>query len=193
MACEQGVQIEMIVDTLDSLSVKHRCAKGSAWHNYMVEYERHLGHFRDMPILFLEIGVWHGESIRMWKEYFPNAVIVGIDCIEDCKQYEDERVKIFIGRQEDTKFLADVIREIGMPQVIIDDGGHLLVEQHATMYFLMPQMTSKSWYFIEDVPEIGMAPLRSIYEDIAKRFGGFELVNVYEGAKHESLFAIRRS
>ena len=40
------------------------------WHHYFDIYERHFGRYRDRPIRMLEIGVFRGGSLRMWKEYF---------------------------------------------------------------------------------------------------------------------------
>ena len=37
------------------------------WHHYFDIYERHFGRYRDRPIKMLEIGVFRGGSLRMWK------------------------------------------------------------------------------------------------------------------------------
>ena len=50
------------------------------WHHYFEIYERHFSRFRDRPIRMLEIGVFRGGSLRMWKQFFhPDSIIVGID------------------------------------------------------------------------------------------------------------------
>ena len=40
------------------------------WHHYFDVYARHFGPYRDKPIRMLEIGVFRGGSLRMWKDYF---------------------------------------------------------------------------------------------------------------------------
>ena len=49
----------------------------------------------------MEIGVYHGNSLKVWKDYFPNAEIYGIDIDPSCKKFEDERTKIIICDQND--------------------------------------------------------------------------------------------
>jgi hypothetical protein len=48
----------------------------------------------------LEIGIYSGGSLLMWKEYFgENAKIYGVDIHESGRGFEDERTKVFIGDQ----------------------------------------------------------------------------------------------
>ena len=42
-------------------------------------YEKYFLPFRESKINILEIGVDNGDSLRIWREYFPNANICGID------------------------------------------------------------------------------------------------------------------
>ena len=61
------------------------------WMHYFEIYERHFTQFRNREIKFLEIGVFHGGSLQMWKNYFgPKAQIVGVDINPFCKSYEEE-------------------------------------------------------------------------------------------------------
>ncbi len=41
------------------------------WHHYFDIYTKHFDAYRNRPIRMLEIGVFRGGSLRMWKEYFP--------------------------------------------------------------------------------------------------------------------------
>jgi len=53
------------------------------WHHYFDIYSRYFERYRDRPITMLEIGVFRGGSLRMWKKYFhPDSTIVGIDVDE---------------------------------------------------------------------------------------------------------------
>ena len=50
------------------------------WHHYFDIYHNHFCRFRDLPITILEIGVYKGGSLQMWKNYFgPKAKIYGVD------------------------------------------------------------------------------------------------------------------
>ena len=57
------------------------------WAHYFDIYERHLSRLRNQKPVILEIGVFGGGSLKMWKEYFGcDAQIVGLDIEESCKQ-----------------------------------------------------------------------------------------------------------
>lgn len=71
--------------TLDELSVKYGTDKGSLKHNYMPFYEKHLP---KNPKKILEIGVLKGASLAMWSEYFPEAIIHGLDLFSDHSEAE---------------------------------------------------------------------------------------------------------
>src|SRR3954454_3938579 len=90
---------------------------GSHW--YARHYERHFAPLRARKLRLLEIGVGGyedpvkgGESLRMWKAYFPNASIFGIDVVDKSAQ-DDDRIRTFIGSQDDEAFLLRVSGEVG--------------------------------------------------------------------------------
>ena len=97
------------------------------WHHYFDIYERHFSRYRDRPIRMLEIGVFRGGSLRMWKQFFhPDSTIVGIDIDKSCAAHEiaDQNVYVRIGSQADPNFLAEVNGEFGPFDIILDDGSH---------------------------------------------------------------------
>jgi len=97
------------------------------WYHYFDIYTRHLSQYRDRPIRMLEIGVFRGGSLKMWKQYFhPESTIVGIDIDESCQAHElaDQNIFVRIGSQADPNFLAQVNREFGPFDIILDDGSH---------------------------------------------------------------------
>ena len=121
------------------------------WIHYFDIYEDNLKQFKNTENIFLEIGIFKGGSLKMWKEYFgPNTKIYGIDIDPECKKFEDEQIKIFIGDQTDTKFLSDVIEKIGEPNIILDDGGHTSNQQITSFNYLFEKLDSKGIYIVED-------------------------------------------
>ena len=73
----------------------------------------------------------------MWQNYFSaDSLIVGIDIISKCKKYEKDNIKIYIGDQTDVSFLGSVIKDIGKPDIIIDDGGHTSNQQIVSFDYL---------------------------------------------------------
>ena len=122
------------------------------WVHYFPIYERHFQVWRGRSVVFWEIGVSKGGSLQMFQRYFgPMAKIVGIDIDPIAKHHEEPGIFVRIGDQSDTRFLDSVIQEFGLPDVILDDGSHVMKDLWATFSHLYPQMTKNSVYFVEDL------------------------------------------
>ena len=117
-------------------------------------YERHFSRYRDRPIRMLEIGVFRGGSLRMWKQYFhPDSTIVGIDIDESCAAHEiaDQDVYVRIGSQADPNFLAAVNGEFGPFDIILDDGSHKTHHQIVSFGALFKEaLKDGGCYMVED-------------------------------------------
>ena len=125
-------------------------------HHYTTHYERHLGHLRDQRFVLLEIGVGGyarsgegGGSLRMWKRYFRQAQIVGLD-IEDKSFLDRPRMTTVQGDQTDAAVLDSVIERFGVPLVVIDDGSHRPADIIETFRILFPLLPDGAVYAIED-------------------------------------------
>ena len=111
-------------------------------HNYLQHYWAHLRDVCNDIRRVCEIGVQTPNSVRMWEEFFPNAVIHGVDIDQKCQQIEGGRVRIHIGSQNDMVFLNEVVASAGGPfDIVIDDGSHLIDHQINTFNFLFPRMS----------------------------------------------------
>ena len=103
------------------------------WTHYFEIYDRHFRKFKDKEINILEIGVSHGGSLQMWRDYFGGKTnIYGIDVNPKCKKLEDKDTKIFIGSQSDRNFLREIKEKIPKIDILIDDGGHTMTQQIVT-------------------------------------------------------------
>lgn len=125
------------------------------WHHYFDIYTRYFERYRDRPITMLEIGVFRGGSLRMWKKYFhPDSTIVGIDIDKSCLAHEiaDQNVFVRIGSQADPAFLAEVNGEFGPFDIILDDGSHKTHHQIISFGALFrPALRDGGCYMVEDV------------------------------------------
>lgn len=120
-------------------------------HEYEHFYDKTFSHLRDKKDLkILEIGIWRGKSLKMWKEYFPHAQVYGID-INNCKKYEEDRIKTFVCDQNSREELGKVMKEIGQVDIIIDDGSHKMEHMQTSLGFLFPYVKNNGYYAIEDV------------------------------------------
>lgn len=117
-----------------------------AW-DYADAYEDCFKDIRQDVKLVFEIGVYQGASIRGFSEYFPNALIVGIDINPD-SYFEGERISIEIGDAANREFLESLVKKYGNPDIVIDDGSHFSSHIRAAYHSLFPY--TKICYVIED-------------------------------------------
>jgi hypothetical protein len=129
-----------------------------ATHRYMQYYSRHIGHLRFRPNIVLEIGVGGvdfeqpapGGSLRIWRDYLVRSDIIGID-IHQKDVDMGRRVHFHQADQSSPEDLQKVISNLGVPNLVIDDGSHLGEDQIAAFRFLFPLMAHNSIYVIEDL------------------------------------------
>jgi len=143
-------------NNLSQLAILFRTDKHSR-HYYTQHYQHHFRTLRRENLNILEIGIGGyenpkagGASLRMWKEYFPRAHIFGID-IYDKTYHDKKRIKTFRGSQTDEAFLKRVVEEIGIVDIIIDDGSHYNDHVITTFKILFPLLSPKGIYVVEDV------------------------------------------
>jgi predicted O-methyltransferase YrrM len=101
----------------------------------------------------LEIGVLRGASLKMWRIYFPNATIVGLDCNTeqaDKDIFTEGRIHLVKGEQGDRDFLLKIFKGQQF-DFIIDDGSHRMTDQLMSFETLFPCVKPGGIYFIEDI------------------------------------------
>ena len=141
------------------------------WLHYFDIYEENFSKFKKKKITILEIGIAKGGSLRMWKNYFSSdSTIVGIDINPDCKKFEKDNIKTYIGNQTDVNFLSSVIKDIDKPDIIIDDGGHTSNQQIISFNYLFGHLNDKGIYLVEDTHA-------SYHSDFQDRQDGFTFMD----------------
>ena len=146
---------------LDDLAIQHRADKSSWVHNFAEKYDRLLAGRSEQITSVLEIGVGHGQSMKMWADYFPNATIHGADIasaaehgvdinasIKMCAAYSS-RIQIHLTDQRDRAQLKN-LEQFGPYDLIIDDGNHFWAEQILTFETLFDYVKPGGLYVIED-------------------------------------------
>jgi hypothetical protein len=140
----------MAIPTLDQLGLLHQTDKASGRHNYLRDYDVILTPKRSQARTVLEIGVKTGASLRMWRDYFSSADIIGIDVNPTCKEHEDGRIIVEIGKQTDAEFLDRVVAGRSL-DVVVDDGSHRWAHQIGTFLHLWPKLEAAGIYIVEDL------------------------------------------
>jgi cephalosporin hydroxylase len=134
-------------------------------HNYTPVYHHLFAEDRNEVRNVLEIGVHQGSSVRMWKEYFPRAQIVGIDTNSECLRHAEDRIVVITADQNNPEQLRQAVYGHGPKfDLIVDDGSHERQHQIVSMQTLLPYLEDWGYYVIEDIgvmpefpPELAVA------------------------------------
>lgn len=122
------------------------------WEHYFEIYERHFARYRNQELVLLEIGVYHGGSLDMWREYFgAKCKIIGVDVNPSCQTLATDHIDIIIGDQADKAFLSELTQQIPPVDILIDDGGHTMAQQINTFEVLFPHVKADGIYLCEDL------------------------------------------
>lgn len=122
------------------------------WTHYFDIYHRYFDRFRGKPVNVVEVGIFSGGSLGMWRHYFgPLCHVYGVDIEPACKAYEGEGVSVFIGDQGDRDFWRRFRKEVPNVDIVIDDASHVAEHQCITMEELLPHLKPGGVYFCEDV------------------------------------------
>lgn len=138
---------------LDEIATKYGTDKRAAEHNYTRIYEQ-LFADRESVQKLVEIGVHEGKSLRMWAEWFPNALVFGVDNFSEqtFAPPDDSRMRVLAKDQSRIDDLIDVARTVGRDvDAVIDDGSHLSRDQLLTFQVLWPCVRPGGVYVIEDL------------------------------------------
>tara|TARA_R110000737_G_scaffold227005_1_gene241428 strand:+ start:3670 stop:4368 length:699 start_codon:yes stop_codon:yes gene_type:complete len=136
----------------------HKSDKGDdpslGGNHYASWYEKFLYSRRDDIKNICEIGINNGASLKALYDYFPNALILGLD-IKTKKEYENKRISTQIldqsQRPELDNFVKSCIQSNLTFDLIIDDGSHDVSHQQSTFGKMFKLLNPHGIYIIEDM------------------------------------------
>ncbi len=137
--------------SLDEIGLKYRTDKASSGHDYLCVYETFVGHLREQEISILEIGVLYGASLKVWKDYFPKAKIVGADINPVVKRFAQDRITIEMLDQSNVEELTQLCIKHGPFDLVIEDGSHLWEHQITSLKTIFPFVKDGGIYIAEDL------------------------------------------
>ena len=157
----------------------------------IAEYARLFADHRERPIALLELGVYAGQSLLIWREYFPLATIVGIDTNAAPYRIAMENVQFLRGSQDDPSILDRAGRISGEGfDIIIDDASHVGKLTRRSIDYLFPKWLKPGGiYVIEDLRA-------SFYPDLVPDGARFEEAEsdgpVFPSHQHGMLGALKQ-
>jgi len=99
----------------------------------------------------LEIGIYGGDSLRMWRDFFPNAKVYGWDIVPDYI-FQETRIETQIMDHDDKAKVLAALEAIGHDiDIIIDDGSHQVDAQQRLLAWCLPYVANGGLYVTEDL------------------------------------------
>jgi len=175
--------------------------------SYFHVYDKLFKKYKNKNITFVEVGILGGGSLFMWRNFFgPKARIIGIDLNEEAKKWCEHGFEIFIGSQSDESFWERIRHEIGLVDILLDDGGHTYDQQIITFESMINNINDGGLLVIEDTHTSYMSGFgpkkftftnfcKEMMDNINQRFGGFngkyEEKRVWSMEVFESIIAFK--
>jgi glycosyltransferase involved in cell wall biosynthesis len=154
---EKNIKVDNSIHGLGMLQFQNIGDKATDkyWvHTYTRLYDEHIGYLRPTAKNILELGVFRGASLLLWKEAFPKAHIYGVDnktrtdILFDPK---DSRLTFLHGDQQDRSFLKKKVIPCGKFDIIIDDASHRGEKMIESFNLLWESLNPGGWYVLEDL------------------------------------------
>lgn len=133
-----------------------------------------------------------GASLRVWREFFPNAEIFGADIARDIL-FDDERIKTFYVDQTNPTSIAEMWQAVDARDLdlIIDDGLHTFDAGVCFYESSINRLSSTGLYVIEDVKSADIEKFRSYFAGTGKHVSVVNLIRPNRKLGSNSLIVIR--
>jgi|LakMenEpi03Aug12_release.lakeMendotaPanAssembly.Ray.scaffolds.fasta_scaffold196063_3 hypothetical protein len=102
-------------------------------------------------IKILEIGIFAGDSLKLWEDFFPNAEIYGLDIVDYSKYIHSDRVKKYMMNAYDESALSFFKNKGIKFDIIIDDGPHSLETQDYACKNYKQFLNDGGIFVVEDI------------------------------------------
>jgi len=127
-------------------------------HSYLEVYELFLQRIKDSATNVMEIGIWAGGGLLMFRDYFPNATVYGLDIITSEQVEPDlknaERIKLLLSIDAYTPELINLFKTSGKKfDMIVDDGPHTLESMLFFIKLYSTLLTDDGILVVEDIPD----------------------------------------
>lgn len=174
-------------------------------HNYSQVYHQIFGARRPAVTNVLECGIGsknqnvrgnmgplaeEGASLRVWREYFPNAEIVGLDIDFECL-FSEDRISTFQCDQTNSQQVSDLLGGLNKRfDLIVDDGLHLFEAGRAFFLAAREFLSPGGYFFVEDVHAKDMLKWREFASGLSQLETSFVLLSKPGGARADNRMVI---
>lgn len=148
------------MSTLSEIAKKYPTDKDFTHNYYTAVYEQYLSPIKDEVKLVCEIGIggfWEaagwlpGNSLKVWRDYFPNAEILGLDIVRHDNINDLDRITIDWLDQSKRDLVIEYSSKLNNYDFIIDDGSHNVYDQQITFAHFFKSLKPGGIYVLEDL------------------------------------------
>ena len=141
---------------------------------YTAVYEMFMNTYRTKPINFCELGVYTGDSIRMFQDYFKDVEYYALDFnpdyIQHCKDQNLPRTHYSLVNVKNMEQLQETFKKIDTQfDIILDDSSHEIPDQYNIIQAATPYLKPGGLLIIEDLernwPENIYQPIQGFIDE----------------------------
>jgi cephalosporin hydroxylase len=123
----------------------------------------------------LEIGVWQGGSILLWRDFFIDAHVYGVD-IQSCEALDgQDRIVQHVADAYSTNYVDQYKKESF--DIIIDDGPHTFESMVFFIQYYLPLVRSGGVLVLEDIINPKWTPMLINMIDPSFKVSVFDMRN----------------
>ncbi len=148
----------MKITELQKSNTAKYCTDKFSDHSYGEFYDKLFAGKEDAMISIMEVGIYEGGSVKLWRDYLKSTYIAGVDIVDRINIFPPNIPAWFYNM--DLWFIdaysseCDIVaKKRGKFDIIIDDGSHLLADQIYAIKNFPSYLKSGGVLVIEDVPE----------------------------------------
>ena len=126
-------------------------------HSYLPLYEKLLTSKKETAKCVLEVGIYNGGSIKLWKDFFTNAVVHGVDIIDintvwsEIKNNRDIVLHTSTNAYDSDFVTTNFLNQNIQFDFLLDDGPHTLESMKQFIRLYSQVMADDGILIIEDV------------------------------------------
>jgi SAM-dependent methyltransferase len=139
-----------LTDISQRIGAPHESTKSASLYEL---YDRYFAELEERSITLLELGVYTGESIKVFASYFKNGKIIGVDLEDRGADFSGYRNVVFaLGDQRNAEQLNQICATHAPDgvDIIIDDASHYGSWSLMSYSVLYPHLKPGGLYVVED-------------------------------------------
>ena len=116
---------------------------------FLKRYDRIFSEIQTETPVIVELGVYAGASLRLWRDTFPGATIVGFDLNAPSGEIPSDCAFV-AGSQGERADLERILTHADAIDIVIDDCSHIAEPTRLAFDTLFPHVRPGGFYVIED-------------------------------------------